>query len=114
MSILLVAFPLFGFLGGIACGHFLGLGVLYLTTFLIFLSFIISLFLLAKVVSTGIIIKVVLGAWFFVDSLNVEWTFCFDSLTSVMLVVVTFISFLVHVYSTEYMKHDPHVIRFMS
>jgi NADH:ubiquinone oxidoreductase subunit 5 (subunit L)/multisubunit Na+/H+ antiporter MnhA subunit len=31
-----------------------------------------------------------------------------------MCVVVTFISFLVHVYSIEYMKHDPHLTRFMS
>jgi NADH-ubiquinone oxidoreductase chain 5 len=38
----------------------------------------------------------------------------FDSLTVVMLVVVTFISSLVHLYSTEYMINDPHLSRFMS
>lgn len=31
-----------------------------------------------------------------------------------MLVVVTFISTLVHLYSTEYMEYDPHLPRFMS
>lgn len=31
-----------------------------------------------------------------------------------MLVVVTFISFLVHIYSIEYMREDPHQIRFFS
>lgn len=31
-----------------------------------------------------------------------------------MLVIVTFISSLVHLYSTEYMEHDPHLTRFMS
>jgi NADH:ubiquinone oxidoreductase subunit 5 (subunit L)/multisubunit Na+/H+ antiporter MnhA subunit len=31
-----------------------------------------------------------------------------------MLIVVTFISSLVHIYSTEYMSHDPHLPRFMS
>lgn len=31
-----------------------------------------------------------------------------------MLVIVTFISTLVHLYSTEYMEHDPHLPRFMS
>jgi len=35
-------------------------------------------------------------------------------LTVVMLIVVTFISSLVHLYSTEYMSHDPHLPRFMS
>jgi len=38
----------------------------------------------------------------------------FDGLTVIMLVVVTFISTLVHLYSTEYMAHDPHLPRFMS
>ena len=31
-----------------------------------------------------------------------------------MLIVVTFISTLVHLYSNEYMSHDPHLPRFMS
>ncbi|MAH60935.1 MAG: hypothetical protein CMF42_01375 [Legionellales bacterium] len=31
-----------------------------------------------------------------------------------MLIVVNTISFLVHLYSTEYMKEDPHLPRFMS
>lgn len=31
-----------------------------------------------------------------------------------MLIIVTFISSLVHIYSTEYMEHDPHLSRFMS
>ena len=38
----------------------------------------------------------------------------FDSLTASMCVVVTFVSFLVHSYSIEYMSHDPHLPRFMS
>lgn len=38
----------------------------------------------------------------------------FDSLTVVMCCVVTFVSFIVHLYSTEYMAHDPHLPRFMS
>src|SRR5690554_7313078 len=35
-------------------------------------------------------------------------------LTRVMLVVVTFVSALVHVYSIGYMEHDPHIPRFMA
>ena len=48
------------------------------------------------------------------DILNIDWVLNLDSLTSVMLIVVTFISFLVHFYSIEYMGHDPHQPRFMS
>ena len=50
----------------------------------------------------------------FFDTLNIKWSFCFDSLTIIVLCVVTFISFLVHLYSIEYMNSDPHLIRFMS
>ena len=38
----------------------------------------------------------------------------YDGLTAIMLVVVTSISWLVHIYSTEYMSEDPHLPRFMS
>lgn len=37
----------------------------------------------------------------------------FDGLTGIMIVVVTSISWLVHIYSTEYMSEDPHLARFM-
>jgi len=52
--------------------------------------------------------------WFNSEYLCANWGFQFDSLTVVMLIVVTFISSLVHLYSTEYMSHDPHLPRFMS
>jgi len=55
-----------------------------------------------------------MGSWIPTESLNIQWCFYFDSLTSIMLIVVTFISSLVHLYSTEYMEHDPHLPRFMS
>ena len=43
-----------------------------------------------------------------------NWSINIDPLSSVMLVVVTFISSLVHIYSIGYMSHDPHKPRFMS
>jgi NADH:ubiquinone oxidoreductase subunit 5 (subunit L)/multisubunit Na+/H+ antiporter MnhA subunit len=48
------------------------------------------------------------------NSLFLSWGFLFDGLTAAMLVVVTFISTLVHLYSSEYMSADPHLSRFMS
>jgi len=38
----------------------------------------------------------------------------FDSLTVTMLIVVTGVSSLVHLYSTGYMSEDPHLPRFIS
>ena len=43
-----------------------------------------------------------------------NWSINIDPLSTVMLVVVTFVSSLVHIYSIGYMSHDPHKPRFMS
>ncbi len=43
-----------------------------------------------------------------------NWSINIDPLSSIMLVVVTFVSALVHIYSIGYMSQDPHKPRFMS
>lgn len=114
MLIIIIFLPFFGFLTSILFGRFLGFGVSILTTIFIFICFLFSFYLFCALIISGNLVKITLGSWFFVDTLNIQWCFCFDSLTSIMLVVVTFISLLVHLYSTEYMENDPHLIRFMS
>ena len=52
--------------------------------------------------------------WINSGELNVNWSINIDPLSSVMIVVVTFVSALVHIYSIGYMSHDPHKPRFMS
>ncbi len=52
--------------------------------------------------------------WINSGNLNVNWSIKIDPLTSVMIVVVTSVSALVHIYSIGYMSHDPHKPRFMS
>lgn len=114
MLILIILLPLLGFFSGSLFGRFLGSGTCYITTGSVFLALLLSLGLFYNVVSTGVVYKLTMGDWIVVDSLNISWSFCFDSLTSIMLIVVTFISTLVHLYSTEYMEYDPHLPRFMS
>lgn len=114
MLTLILFFPLIGFISGSLFGRFLGIGVTYITTALTFLSFLISLSVLFHIIQTGDVYIVNLMPWIYSDSLQIDWNFCFDSLTGVMLVIVTFISSLVHLYSTEYMENDPHLPRFMS
>jgi len=46
--------------------------------------------------------------------LAVDWALKFDTLSAVMLLTVSWVSFLVHVYSVGYMHHDPSVPRFMA
>ena len=52
--------------------------------------------------------------WISSGNFLANWSINIDPLSSVMLVVVTFISALVHIYSIGYMSHDPHKPRFMS
>ena len=52
--------------------------------------------------------------WIDSESLNVIWSFNYDSLTVSMLIPVLIVSSLVHVYSIGYMSHDPHNQRFFS
>ena len=47
-------------------------------------------------------------------SFTVDWAFRIDTLTAVMLVVVTTVSALVHLYSIGYMHDDPHRPRFFA
>ena len=113
MLILIVFLPFLAFFSGSLFGRYLGFGTCYITTTSVVLSFILSFFLFIKIIITGVVYKVVIATWIHSDSLFIEWSFCFDSLTSVMLIVVTFISSLVHFYSIEYMSSDPHLNRFM-
>jgi NADH-quinone oxidoreductase subunit L len=44
----------------------------------------------------------------------VDWAYLLDPLSSVMVLFVTFVGFLIHVYSIGYMGHDPGYARYMS
>jgi len=107
--------PLLGsFLGG-GFGRFLGpFGAGIITTFCTGCSFLISCFAFYEVGFSGSPCYITLLTWFNSEYLCANWGFQFDSLTVIMLIVVTFISTLVHLYSNEYMSHDPHLPRFMS
>jgi NADH-quinone oxidoreductase subunit L len=49
-----------------------------------------------------------------IGAIKIGFGLFYDSLTAVMLLVVTWISYLVHLYSRGYMVHDPYMPRFMS
>ena len=96
-------------------GRFLGpKGSAFVTTSCLVLSFFLSLFAFYEVGLMGSPVYIRLGTWVSSEVLLINWGFLFDSLTVVMCVVVTSISSLVHLYSIEYMSHDPHLPRFMS
>ena len=84
------------------------------TSLFVSISSILSLFIFYNVISEGYENNVVIASWINSGSLNVNWSIKIDALSSVMLVVVTLISSLVHIYSIGYMSHDPHKPRFMA
>ena len=114
MYILIVLLPIFGFFSGSLFGRFLGHGVCIITSINVFISFFLSCLLLYNVSITGNIYQILITSWIISDSIVINWCFLFDSLTCIMLIVVTLISTLVHIYSIEYMSKDPHLCRFMS
>ena len=58
--------------------------------------------------------KVEVLRWIQSGALDLRWVLRVDTLTAIMLVVVTTVSSLVHVYSIGYMADDPHRSRFFA
>ena len=82
--------------------------------FCVFFSLIISCLIFYEVVLTGCFAFLKFKIWINVDVFQIDLGFLFDNLSISMFIVVLFISFLVHLYSIEYMAIDPHLSRFMS
>jgi NADH-ubiquinone oxidoreductase chain 5 len=115
MYLLIVFLPLIGSCVSGLFGIYLGSwGAAIISTSCLLLSLLISFFAFYEVAFVGCFVYIKLTTWISSEVLNIDWGFMFDTLTVVMCIVVTFISCLVHLYSTEYMSHDPHLPRFMS
>jgi proton-translocating NADH-quinone oxidoreductase chain L len=57
---------------------------------------------------------VVINRWFHIGNTTITLGFIFTNLTFSMTAVVTIVSTFVHWYAIEYMKYDPHLIRFLA
>jgi NADH-ubiquinone oxidoreductase chain 5 len=73
----------------------------------------LSLFSFYESALSGSACSVILSSWINIELFITPWSFCFDSLSVTMLLVVCGVSSLVHLYSIEYMLTDPHASRFM-
>jgi len=77
-------------------------------------SAILSILVFYKVMNQSYENNIIISTWINSGNLNANWSIKIDALSSIMLVVVTLISALVHIYSIGYMSHDPHRSRFMA
>jgi NADH-quinone oxidoreductase subunit L len=84
------------------------------TTGLLLASAALSVLAFCDVALGGHEYVIPLLPWIHSGSFLVDWTVRVDTITAVMLVVVTGVSSLVHLYSIGYMHEDPHRPRFFS
>lgn len=89
-----------------------GAGVL--TSCCIVMSTVVSCYIFYETVLNSSVTYIKLWRWFDSELLTTYFGLQFDSLTSTMLIVITGVSALVHIYSIGYMAGDPHIPRFMS
>jgi NADH-quinone oxidoreductase subunit L len=85
-----------------------------ITTVLLFLSCALSWYAFNDVALGQNTYDVPVLRWMDVGGLQANWAFQIDTLTAVMLVVVTTVSALVHLYSWGYMEHDEGKARFFA
>jgi len=115
MYLAIITLPL---LGSIASGFFgrkVGVsGAQLITCFSVIVTTLLAVIAFFEVGLNHIPVTISLFRWIDSESLNVLWSFHFDSLTVSMLIPVLIVSSLVHIYSIGYMSHDPHNQRFFS
>jgi proton-translocating NADH-quinone oxidoreductase chain L len=115
MYLLIILLPLLGSLVAGGCGRYVGArGAALVTTTCVGTAALLSIIVFYEVALCKSPCTLHLAPWIFSEMFDASWGFLFDTLTAVMLVVVTSVSTLVHVYSISYMAEDPHIPRFMS
>lgn len=78
----------------------------------VFISFLASTCLFYHIANTQFPEVIHLFTWIKSETIRVDWGFLFDPLSTLMMLIVTFISLLVHIYSVEYMRDDPNKMSF--
>ncbi len=114
---LLTIVPLAPLVGAIAAGLFgktIGRrGAHWITCIGVAISLVISVQTLLAVLD-GARFNATVYEWMTLGALKMEIGFLIDGLTAMMMVVVTFVSLMVHIYTIGYMEEDPGYQRFFS
>ena len=115
MCFSIVILPLIGsFFSGLF-GRYLGrFGSIFISIFCMCLVTIIAYLQFYKCCLSNELYFITFGSWIQSNLLVVNWGFMFDSITMSMLIMISTVSTVVHIYGSNYMSGDPHVSRFMS
>jgi NADH-quinone oxidoreductase subunit L len=119
MESIYLAIPLSSLLGAVIAGFFgkqIGrAGSHWVAILGVAASFVLSLIVLKDVAFDGAAIyNKSLYTWMISDGIHFEVGFLIDGLSSLMMVVVTSVSLMVHIYTVGYMHDDPGYQRFFS
>ncbi|MGY9048375.1 hypothetical protein P775_08850 [Puniceibacterium antarcticum] len=106
MESLILFAPLFGALVAGFGWRVIGeRGAMWITTGLLFMACAFSWIIFLTF--DGTLYKVEIFRWIESGTLSTSWAIRMDRLTAIMLIVITTVSALVHLYSFGYMAHDP-------
>ncbi|WP_366656250.1 NADH-quinone oxidoreductase subunit L [Fodinicurvata sp. EGI_FJ10296] len=115
MEVAAVFLPLLGFLVAGLFGRVIGeRGAIAVTVTCVSLSALISIILFFDIAFGGNARTITLFSWINSGDFVANWALKLDTLTAVMLVVVTVVSAMVHIYSIGYMSHDHAKARFFA
>jgi len=115
MYLAMLTLPLLGSIFSGFFGRKVGVsGAQFITCFSVITTTALAILAFFEVGMNNAPVSIQLFRWIDSESLNVLWSFNFDSLTVSMLIPVLIVSSLVHLYSIGYMSHDPHNQRFFS
>ena len=104
-----------GLFGTAFGGNWIGRRLSHTLTILgVFVAFVLSALTLYSVAVHGARFNETIYTWMVVGGLKMEVGFLVDSLTAMMMVVVTFVSLMVHIYTIGYMEEDDGYNRFFS
>lgn len=104
-----------GIFGTTFGGNWIGRRLSHTLTILgVLVAFILSAMTLKSVAVDGARFNETLYTWMVVGGLKMEVGFLIDSLTAMMMVVVTFVSLMVHIYTIGYMEEDDGYNRFFA
>jgi NADH-ubiquinone oxidoreductase chain 5 len=115
MYLLIIINPLLNSLFSLLFGRYIGSkGTIFLTVFGMSVNLVLSILVFFEVALSSCPVYIKTFSWLNCEMLDFSWGFIFDTLTVVMLVVVNCVSLVVHLYSIDYMRTDPHKVRFFS
>lgn len=115
LSLVIVLSPLLGSVIAGLLGRQIGRRAAHwVTVLLVGLSFVVSLIVFNRVVLHQHIFNGVIYTWAISGRFEFNVGFLIDQLTAIMLVIVTFVSTIVHIYSIGYMREDDGYQRFFS